>query len=147
MSKTVLDKLVERLGQITEEVAGKSPHDDIEQEFNDAVILLAGLEKLLTGLEKITGLLADTFNDIDVTLLRSRMNQEKYRAKLQDSLTTINTILMNYPDVFVRLDVLTVRMFLEHVGFETLKSALADMDIEVINNWRIVLADSLKDKG
>ena len=79
MTETVLDKLVERLDQITEEVAGKSNHDDIEQEFNNAVILLASLEKLLSGLEKIASLLADTFNDIDVTLL----HQEKHREKLQ----------------------------------------------------------------
>lgn len=139
INKTVLDKLVNRLNQIARDIAQSSEHQDaLEHEVADVGVLLSGLEM-------ITGLLIDTFNDIDATLLGLRMDQEKHRRQLQDSLASISTILTNYPEVFVRLDVATVKMFLENVDRKTLKAALVDMDIEIINGWYMALSNTLRD--
>lgn len=134
---TILDKLVERLNQIAEDVSRKSEYqDDLEQEVADVATLLSGLEK-------IAGLLTDTFNDIDSTLLQLRIDQEKHLPKIQDTLATVSTILMNYPDVFVKLDVPTIKMFLENVDQTTLQIALSQLDAQILTAWHQVLLKAM----
>lgn len=137
---TLLDKLVERLNQIAEDVSHRSDYqDDLEQEVSDVATLLSGLEK-------IAGLLTDTFNDIDSTLLQLRMDQEKHLPKIQDTLATVSTILMNYPDVFVKLDIPTVKMFLEKVDRGALQQALSQLDVQLLNIWYQALLKALWSK-
>lgn len=138
MNKTILNNLVARLEKITKEVGQPLNHqDNLEQEVSD-------VDFLTSGLEKIANLLTDTFNDIDATLLHLRIGQEIHRERLQDSLTTVSTILMNYPEVFVKMDVPTIKMFLENVDFQTLKIALADISPEIISSWYATLAEVLE---
>lgn len=132
--KTVLDKLVKRLDEISRDITQDAGDQDaLEREVSDVGILLSGLEK-------IAGLLTETFNDIDKTLLSLRVNQERHRRRLQDSLASISTILTNYPKVFVKLDADTVQMFLKNIDRETLRQALVQTDAEIINEWYSALA-------
>jgi hypothetical protein len=127
--KTVIDHLTERLAEISASISKDLHQDELE-------VIVAEIANLLSGLSKIDVLLSETFETLDAKLMKMRLDDIQHQRKINDSLATISTILINYPDVFVKIDPPTIEMFLQNVAEDTLVTALSRLDAEALGKWR-----------
>lgn len=128
--KTALDDMARRLDGIMRRL---SREDDCEKVLESEFATLA---ELLSGLEKFAELATATLNVIDATRLNVKMSDTHHNQKIQDSLSTISTALMNYPDVFIKPDPETAKIFLAKISSDTLAEAWQMSDEQTKTKWR-----------